>query len=126
MFLNLGAGNCIVDAGRCFSPLTKPPSLFCTVFLPFNGETNLVTSLEGEKDRRNFDAADLFGELLLKHINPSLFCTVFLLFDGVAASLEGEKCRLNFDLFGGELNLVVGLIGDEIEDTTNGGVFTLT
>lgn len=128
MFLNFGPGNCTVVAGLCFNPLTKP-STSCTFFLLFNGETSLVTILEGEKDRRSFDAADLFGELLLKHTNPSLFllfgellfkhtnpslfCTLLLLFVG-AANLGGDKGRLDFDaaphLFG-EFNLA-GLLGE--------------
>ncbi|PNX85409.1 hypothetical protein L195_g041478, partial [Trifolium pratense] len=110
MCLNLGPGNCTVVAGRCFDPLTKP-STFCTFFLLFSGETSLVGSLEGEKDPCNFDGADLFGELLLKHtnpslfllfggelkhVNPSLFCTLLLFFVG-AVNLEGEIGRLDFD-----------------------------
>jgi hypothetical protein len=110
MCFNLGPDICTVVAGRCFNPLTKP-STFCIFFLLFSGETSLVTNLEGEKDRRNFDAADLFGELLLKHTNPSLFCTLLLFFVG-AVNLEGEIGRLDFDaaphLFG-EFNLVVRL-----------------
>lgn len=105
MLLNLGPGNCIVvAAGRCFNPLTKP-SIFATFLLLFNGKTSLVISLEGENDRRNLDAADLFGELLLKHTIPSLF----LLFVDAAANLEGDNGRLDFNaaphLFG-ELNLI--------------------
>jgi hypothetical protein len=119
MCFNLGPDICTVVAGRCFNPLTKP-STFCIFFLLFSGETSLVTNLEGEKDRRNFDAADLFGELLLKHTNPSLFCTLLLFFVG-AVNLEGEIGRLDFDaaphLFG-EFNLVVllGEAGDLIKN----------
>jgi hypothetical protein len=136
MCFNLGPGNCTVVAGRCFNPLTMP-STFCTFFLLFSGETSLVASLEGEKDRRNFDAADLFGELLLKHTNsslfllfggelllkhtnPSRFCKLLLFFVG-AVNLEGEIGRLDFDaaphLFG-EFNLVVllGECGDLIKN----------
>lgn len=65
-FIFLSVQNRIgVTAGRCFNPLISP-SIFCTPFLLLNGDTNLVASLEGEKDRRNFDAVDIFGDFLLK------------------------------------------------------------
>jgi hypothetical protein len=56
-----------VAIGRCFSPLIST-SLFCTIFLPFNGDINLWANLEGENDRRNFDAVDDFGDFLLKFV----------------------------------------------------------
>lgn len=57
-----------VESGRCFNPLIISPSLFCTPFLLFNGDTNLLASLEGEKDRRNFEAVDIFGDFLFKPV----------------------------------------------------------
>lgn len=80
-----------VKSGR----ITSPSSLLRTVFLLFNGDTNLFANLEGENDLRSFAAVDDEG-----------FKAFFLL---RLVDLVGERER---ESGGGDLVLTKNLCGD--------------
>lgn len=65
----------IKETGRCFNPvIVVIPSLLCTLlFLLFSGDsdTNLFANLEGDKERRSFDAVDIFGDFFDRLVAPA-------------------------------------------------------
>jgi hypothetical protein len=79
--------------------------------LLLNGETNLVASLEGEKERRNLDAVDLFGEFLLKL--ASLVGDIDIVVLMIFLTLEFEGGDLIKNLCGVDVvPLFLAIIGD--------------